>query len=277
MARTGTSFLAKILQSTLPGKPNLYVEPKSDSFFNDLSQWKSGSHIVKIIFEHWNNQSNARESWLAHPESLGVDHIFCLIRDPRDMALSRLLYFAFARKLYVGISKDQEREWVKILQQKEQNPASLSFLDLARKLGIIMGIDYYKDVVDRKYGFSAYSDFLKQNSEHFSLVRYEELVSGNFDALEQVLNCPVRIPMSMEELEYTKRSGGSNGWKQFFTLSDLAWFKERFGSEMEWWGYCDWELMPSNSLSSVHISNYVKLRFSEAEGDHPSQIENKHF
>lgn len=264
-ARSGTTFLLKLIENSLPGKTEVYIEPKDPGFFREVRFQAADHHLVKILFEHWNSTPDARLRLMQAPGEFGFEKAAFLVRDLRDIAISRLLYYGFARKLFFGVSPRQERQWLDLLKEKEQHPQRISYLSLAEKLGEVFKIPYVEESVVPGFGVPPYLKVLGTlRGEKAPIFSYEALVRGDLASLNAGLGLDTRKPKGMGSFSYTRREGVAGGWKSFFTPEDRDWFHDRFGSLLEEWGYRDWSLAPVEHLSSESLSGYVEKRFQEA-------------
>ena len=92
-AKTGTTVISKAIHQALPGA-RYHLEPKAASYFEEHGGG-GGSDIVKIIFEHWGGRPADRDALVDNRLAMRFDRRVFIVRDPRDEAISRLLYLAY--------------------------------------------------------------------------------------------------------------------------------------------------------------------------------------
>jgi hypothetical protein len=123
LAKTGTTIISKTIEKSISGDIEYHLEPKTIIFFEqEKFNYSKKSHVVKIIFEHWNLMPYMRSA-ICHNESLlKFDKIVCIERDIRDEIISRFMYkiLPFSKKNIV--TNEQIKIWTEWLKIKEINP-----------------------------------------------------------------------------------------------------------------------------------------------------------
>ena len=181
-------------------------------------------------------------------------HRFQITRDPRDSAVSVLLFSSthLARR-------QQERvdplaaEWIALLEKKEADPASVSVLQLYRKVFRILRRDIENVWAKR---FEEPIEIAAQIGAHH--VRLEDLWSGAATAVSEQLGLDVQLAEPPEQKQHVLRSGESS-WRRWFTPRDVKYFRPLMLPFMERFGYDDdWELDPAPVISAEESSAYVR-------------------
>src|SRR5438105_13573466 len=86
--RTGTTVIAKTIQHSLPGASFL-MEPKTEQ---SLLRARASSQVAKILHGQWRENLPGLSRILRNESPIQFDKIVKTIRDPRDQAISFLLY-----------------------------------------------------------------------------------------------------------------------------------------------------------------------------------------
>lgn len=176
------------------------------------------------------------------------DRRICLVRDPRDLMISGVLYAWYAPmpalEDYAG--------FIRLLQEKERDPGSVGFLDLA---AMTRKRDSYADAASTAPTIAA-----ELQHRGWLLFRYEEMVEGRFSALERYLGFPVRpaaeVPRSYRRVV---RSKGAGNWRHWLTPKDVELLRPRLAPALEALDYGnDWTLADPQILNPATGSDYVR-------------------
>jgi hypothetical protein len=251
-AKTGTTIVAKTIQANL-SRARLTMEPESPDELLRRELTDRGNSVTKVIFEHWNRFPSERNALVLN-ELINFDRIVCIIRDPRDELISRLIYYVFPWSENHPGNDQKIQSWIELVRQKEQDPSSLSMLDLASGMDSIFGGKFLTEL-NQLHDFSS---FLAQLPDNAFLLRYENFIRGNVEPLEKYLEFPLGKKASKRKFRYTKRTASLNNWKQFLLPEDVEYLKSNYGDLIERSGYTDWALDTPASLPSEHYSGYIK-------------------
>jgi hypothetical protein len=95
--------------------------------------------------------------------------------------------------------------------------------------------------------------------EQFHLLRYEDFVSGNIEALTGYLGFTVTSNVSVPEwIRRVGRTKSGGDWRNWFTGKDVEALRERCTPFLEFFGYPnDWELPRQRRIDPDHGSRYV--------------------
>jgi hypothetical protein len=258
MNKTGTTIVASVIQNSIAGA-RLYMEPGSVAFFEQKCAKVNVPHVVKILYEHWMQRPFLLTGIVRGETGFRPDKTVAIIRDPRDGLISGLMYWAYQHVLQ-GASREQVDQWVEILRDKEANPEKYSVTSL---------IDNFNRIFDVRRtpsgfldNFISYSTWIADNKDYFYILRYEDFVSGNTAELSAHLGIELsgsrEVDPRLQRVTRTKRSGG---WREMMLPEDVTYWKERYGSALEAYGYSDWEIHPEKS-DPAEGSEYV-LRIAE--------------
>lgn len=255
-AKTGTTAVAQAIQANLSGA-KLIMEPESpDDLVRQLQANRMNS-VTKVIYEHWNLLPESRDA-LIQNELIDFDKIIFTLRDPRDEILSRLIYFIFPWSLKHPRDNEKIQAWLALIKQKEQDPSSLSLIDLTSRCDEIFGGSFISEF----HFIDDYSNFIDQRPDGTHLLRYEDFILGDLVALEKYLEFRLEKKAVNRKYRYTMRTASHNNWKRFLLPEDVEFIRSNFGEQIERLGYTDWSLETPSSLPAEHYSGYIEKLLS---------------
>jgi len=262
--KMGTTVIAKTIQHSLPGSRFL-MEPKSEEA---LSGRDGQDHVVKILQGYWQENLPGLTRVLRNESTMRFDRIVKMIRDPRDQAISLLLYQFFGLARSGRASDKQLQELIEIVQAKERSPSSLSFTAFCAELNrLFEWSDFTSIWLMRESGRvanRAYWEYLHAEGGEGYLARYEEFVRGELRELESYLGLKLSPNRDVGEFSRTRRSASWGNWREFFTAEDVAVLRPVIGATIKEMGYPDWELKPVERLNPKHFSGYLVRLIEEA-------------
>jgi hypothetical protein len=181
-----------------------------------------------------------------------------LIRDPRDVVVSAVLYRIYnARE---PINPDELALYLQGVEQKQRDPASISLVELQTRLSPILRADIgaQDDRVRNSLEFGA------QHPDYF-VYKYEDLIAARFGALEQYLGFTVRFSGAVDaKHQRVARAKAAGGWRDWFTLTDVQHYRPLFQDFLIKYGYeSDWTLNPNPRISAAHSTLYVQRMLAE--------------
>ena len=239
LARSGSTLLYYILSDTLGGKATRYFEPTS----RDLINFNTNDLLVKMVPPAMNWEPDA--SFLAR-----FDHVAYLVRDPRDRMISSLLF---------GLHGGDERTVstrAEILRKKEQTPAAYPFVDLVQDLLPHLTVERIQDHLA-----SIHKNFLNHLSSCSSAIvlRFEDMIHSDFNALEEVLGAISRAQPIMETRHlHGSRIKIAGDWKNWLTAADQPVFEPVFAEWIERFDYDpDWTPSQHPAIRAEHASDFI--------------------
>ena len=251
-AKSGTTGLYQTVKKAMLSSGIEFLclfEPKGpkpwESYFSKCE--KDSSILTKIMLKKRFFESDAINAF---------DKRIMITRDPRDRLLSAFLFKALSRPIKV---KSYIPGFVKLLKEKEKNPAGISFIELVEKADQ-MGfgsLDFQKISEMLLYQNDAIS------SNNFFSLKYEAFVSHELEPLSEYLGMPIagNEPQS-DWLKHIERSRGYGEWRNWFTPRDVATLRPLLQPAMEKIGYNDdWELPETQVIESSTSSEYVISNF----------------
>ena len=187
-----------------------------------------------------------------------------LVRDPRDLLVSRLLYKV--RDMDLIFDETTFGTWLDALREKERNPGSMSVVELYELLESLSGEPSYHRVFGRVHRSALEKWELLAHWYH--LARYEPFVDGETSALSEYLEMPVSPDVEVDEKwRRVTRSKGYGDWKRWFLESDLRFVRSQAGDFFARFGYDeDWDLdaepVIERETCSAYVERIVELRRS---------------
>lgn len=265
-AKTGTTAVSKAIEQAVRAhygeECSYHLEPKDVRFFVCGDWDESRSRVVKIIYEHWNDRPRTRNALVFNELPMKFDKKICIVRDPRDEIISRMMYIAFPWVEKNGFDEKKISAWCCRLKEKEDNPHKITMQCLSENVKKLFGADL---LCELKQSTSNYSHFIAGLPKDAFVLRYEDFVVGDKSALENYIGLQVPDDFRLDGLERTRRSARAGNWKEFFLEDDLELFRKELGSEIEKLGYDDWKLCPKKKLDSAIYSEYVSRLATSVE------------
>jgi hypothetical protein len=234
------------------GQPGKHLDNYENAVYKHTYEERKGKSF-DLYKEHLQREHYDRKIWIA--------------RDPRDAAVSRMLYRW--HKLYwwhKGYIKKRKQYLVhlNLVLKKEQDPRSIPFHVICRYAGYGgWPINTEEVVNEERIRYQNMTDFVKTLGEDWYLFTYENMVGKNFDGLNKYLGFEVvdnaEVPKSTGKAKVVRKKAVGD-WRHWFTEEDVKLFKPAYLDYMELVGYdcADWALSPNPVIESVYSSEYMK-------------------
>ena len=260
--KSGTTALVFKVAGGLPdcqafsgGKPGKYLGDYENAVYKHTYHEGKGKSF-ELFRDHLEQEHYDRKIWIA--------------RDPRDVAVSRMLY-----RWQRGI-QGQEAQYQAHLQlvlQKEEDPRSVAFYEICRYIGYNgWPISTEEVLEEERTRYQQMCDFVLSLGEDWFLFTYEDMVSGNFDTLNAFLGFKVQgdaeVPKSTGKAKVVRKKS-TGDWRHWFTEEDTELFKSAYTPYMESMGYdCnDWALHPNPTIEPEYSSIYMQ-RLAQRKSPH---------
>ncbi|MEJ2165379.1 MAG: hypothetical protein P8X90_07615 [Desulfobacterales bacterium] len=252
--KTGTTVMVYKAAGGLPncyafsgGRPGKYVGDYENAIYKHTYEERKGKSF-EVFQEHLDKEHYDRKIWMA--------------RDPRDAAVSRMLYRW--HKGYVGHKKQYETH-LDLVLKKEKGPHSIPFFEICRYTGYGNWPRTSDQVVEEEsYRYQQMTKFVKSLGSDWFLFTFEDMVANKFDALNNYLGFEVQadatVPGSSGKAKVIRKKT-TGDWRHWFTEEDVELFKPAYRPYMELIGYdcSDWALDPKPVIepefSSVYMQN----------------------
>lgn len=253
--KTGTTGLYHSIKGALDPDEGFYLlfEPTRAEPFRALARYAPDRPILTKVMIH-----RAASCQL---DEVAFTHRILVVRDPRDVMVSRLLFRPLIRRAVRDAAVVDLQRFLGALRDKEADPASWSLRalhELADGLGL---------------GSSSFGSFVAtlddtvhadQRGVYFTS-RYEEFVDGKLGDLSAYLGRDVvnREAGRDSWLSHITRSKGWGDWRHWFTADDVAFFRPRFERYMDHFGYTDWSLASDPAIDPATSSGFIARKLEE--------------
>lgn len=250
--KSGTTALVYKVAGGLPncqafsgGRPGKYIGDYENAVYKHTYQERKGK-TFNLYEEHLQKENYDRKIWIA--------------RDPRDAAVSRMLY-----RWHRGYSgnKNQYNSHLELVQKKEQNPRSIPFHFICRYAGHNgWPITTEQVLEEEQIRYQNMVDFVKTLSEDWYIFTYENMVGKNFDGLNGYLGFQVEadgeVPKSTGKAKVVRKKAVGD-WRHWFTEEDVEIYKPVYRSYMKLIGYDleDWHLSQNPVIEPEYSSMYM--------------------
>jgi len=251
LGRSGTTALLFKIAGGLPGCRT----------FSGGTPGKIASHHANAVFKFTYNEDKGRslELFEKHVSEVPYDRKIWIARDPRDNAVSRLLF-----RWYRGSkkAKDQYRACLALVVKKEGHPESVPFHSLFRFTGRAVPPLVLEQLVEyerRIYGQMC--SFVKSLGKDWFVFKYEDMVDKKFEGLNGYLGFKVPEDMAVGKLtKKVARTKSKENWRHWFTQEDVELFRPVYTPYMDLIGYDsnDWQLSPRQVIEPEYASIYMK-------------------
>lgn len=225
-----------------------------------------GKHLgdyENAVYKHTYKERKGRtfEIYLEHANEVNYDRKIWVARDPRDIAISEMLYRW--HKGHRG-QKEQYQAHLKLVQQKEQEPASVPFHVICRYIGQKIWPMTTEEVIAREeFRYQRMLDFVKSLGNEWFVFRYEDMIEKNFDMLNEYLGFEIKddaeIPLTTKKSKVARKKAYGD-WRQWFTEEDVDLYKPVYTPYMNLIGYdCkDWALSTESTIDPEFSSLYIE-------------------
>lgn len=249
--KSGTTGLFYKVRNSLPGEVRTLFEPTAyHARAGDDAQWVLAKTIIGV---------QDGPDRIRYETFLGFDRKIYLVRDPRDLVISGLLFFV---QQVASIYGDDEKllSIMTLLRQKESDPSSVSVYELFRCIIESSNDHTFNQAVywlTRQYRWlTEFEDFLND----YCLMRYEDFVDGRVEDLENYMGLQLRGTSGVDPIhDHVPRTMGYNNWKNWFLKSDVDFFKPLFEAYIRQYNYSPrWDLNARPVIPPEHGSKYIE-------------------
>jgi len=251
--KTGTTVMVYKVSGGLPnchafsgGRPGKYTGEYENAVYKHTYEERKGKSF-EVFKEHLNKEHYDRKIWMA--------------RDPRDAAVSRMLYRW--HRGYHGCRQQFENH-LELVLKKEKDPPSVSFSEICRYTGHDTSPRTVTEVIEEeRRRYQQMIEFVKGLGSDWILFTFEDMVAQKFDALNKYLGFEIladaNVPSSSGRAKVIRKKG-TGDWRHWFTEEDMELFKPAFLPYMELIGYdCnDWKPDPNPVIEPEFSSVYLQ-------------------
>ena len=258
MGKSGTTALLYAVRAAMPADTQLLFEPRA------YVPVQAPNVAAKVLLHS--------KHPMEHAFYRQFDRVVLLVRDPRDVLISRALYRVFgATRLLADPARLDE--YFALLRAKEVDPRSVSMLRINTVFERLVGPTVHSDqgrqrMLDDAMAFhDAFPDCL--------VYRYETMVDGQFDALARYLSLEASAmrPDVPAEFGRVVRSRRAGNWRDWFCDEDVAHYRPLLSTYMRRYGYDDdWMLDPAPVIRPEECTGYVERLVRERRGGRPAHV-----
>lgn len=255
--KTGTTAMVYKVAGGLPncrafsgGHPGKYIGDYENAVYKHTYEERKGKSF-DLFRDHLKKEHYDRKIWMA--------------RDPRDAAVSRMLY-----RWHGGFKgkKKQYEAHLDLVLKKEKNPQSIAFYEICRHTGHDGWPRTPDQVVEEeRYRYEQMLKFVTDLGSDWFFLTFENMVEKNLKTLNDYLGFKVQadaeVPSSSGKAKVIRKKA-SGDWRHWFTEEDIKLFKPAFTPYMKFTGYdCEnWTLEPNPVIepeySSIYMQNLVR-------------------
>ena len=251
--KTGTTAMVYKVSGGLPnchafsgGRPGKYIGDYENAVYKHTYEERKGKSF-DLFRDHLKTEHYDRKIWMA--------------RDPRDAAVSRMLY-----RWHKGLEgkKKQYQAHLDLVLKKEQDPRSIPFFEICRYTG---HDDWPRTtaqvVAEEQHRYDQMLKFVKILENDWFFFTFENMVANSVKDLNEYLGFEVKadaeVPSSSGKAKVIRKKA-SGDWRHWFTEEDIELFKPAFTPYMEFIGYdCqNWPLEHSPVIEPEYSSNYMQ-------------------
>jgi len=230
----------------------------------------SGGDPVKCLSEYENavykvtynvRKGRAFDLFRDHLKEIHYDRKIWMARDPRDIAVSEMLYRW--HKGHKG-SKKQYQEHLATVQKKEMDPKSIPFHVVCRYSSHGDWPITTDEVIEKlRSRYQTTRDFVKSLGSEWFIFKYEDMIYKSLDALHEYLGFEIdddaQIPSTTKKKKVARKKAMGD-WRHWFTEEDVELFKPALLPYMELIGYdCnDWALESNPEIEPQFSSLYME-------------------
>lgn len=214
------------------------------------------SVVVKKLIDHLDSDEY---------EVVGTyDRRLLIVRDPRDVIVSRMLYRI--RDMDLPKKAVHLGHWLAIIRSKQERPRRISMLQMD---GFLRRTPGGKEILSYVvYSYERLQSIM-ESLPPVHIVRYEDFVEGHVASSEAYLGLTIDHAVRVDaDLSRVSRTHSSGDWRNWFTRSDIAWSNRELGRTLRAFGYPRrrWQ-PPTARITPEHSIWYVDRILREKFGD----------
>ena len=251
--KTGTTVMVYKVSGGLPnchafsgGRPGKHIGDYENAVYKHTYEERKGKSF-EVFQEHLSKEHYDRKIWMA--------------RDPRDAAVSRMLY-----RWHKGLQgkKEQYQAHLDLVLKKENDPQTVPFVEICRYTGHNGWPRTREQVVEEeRHRYQQMVKFVNELGSDWYRFTFEDMVAGKFEPLNDYLGFEVEadatVPSTSGNAKVIRKKS-TGDWRSWFTAEDAEIFKPAFTPYMEVIGYdCDdWAPDPDPIIEPEYSSLYMQ-------------------
>ena len=252
VGKSGTTALCYKVADGLPncqafsgGHPGKYLGNYENAVYKHTYEEHKGKGF-DVYKEHLAQESYDKKIWIA--------------RDPRDSAVSRMLYRW--HKGYQGRKKQFDAH-LKLVLKKEKDPRSVPFYEICRYAGSeTWPVSKQAIFEEERNRCEQMTEFLRELDDSWYVFHFEDMVNGKYDGLNAYLGFTVgkdtEVPESTGKAKVIRKKAYGD-WRHWFTEADVELYKPAYLPYLEAAGYDvnDWKLAEEPVIEPEYSSQYM--------------------
>lgn len=240
-AKSGTTAVYSLISSAM-GQPAGHFEDPIEA----IPPLPADS-VVKVILEH---ETEAAVKAFAR----GFDHRLALVRDPRDVIISSLMFFYRSRKGMLANDRFVE-DFIQIILKKQKKPLSVELKEIFSLIDGF-GLDFLEICLNH---IKNCADFINGLDDGWFVLRYEDLVSGNVEKLSRHIGLSLDDKIEVApEYSGVARTKAAGDWRNWFSPADVEWLRPKLDPLMVRLGYdLNWDLPDLPVITPEHSWSYL--------------------
>ncbi len=253
LGKSGTTALLYKLAAGLPGC----------EAFSGGRPGKYHGNYINAIYKHTYEERKGKgfELYREHLQQTHYDRRIWMARDPRDVAVSRMLY-----RWNRGCvnHRRQYRAHLDLVIRKEADPRAVPFCEICRYTGRHgWPVDVQAVVNEEAARYRRMHEFVSSLGKEWFRFSYEAMLDGDFNGLNDYLGFEVQgdreVPDSTGKAKVVRKKA-SGDWRHWFTAADVELFRPVYTPYMQLMGYDseDWELSPGPLIEPEYASVYMQ-------------------
>jgi hypothetical protein len=252
LGKSGTTALLQKVAAGLPdcvcfsgGPPGKYLDTYPNAVYKHIFKTGKPEYLLRYQ-KHMEDTPYDRRIWMA--------------RDPRDIAVSRMLYRW--HRGYRG-RKKQFDQHLEMVRKKEQNPQAIPFHAVCRYASFNEKPMSTEEVIEReRIRYERTWQFVSSLDANWHMYRFELMIEAEFSSLNEYLGFQVAQDAEVDRQSRKSkvvRRKGSGDWRNWFTEQDIELYRPIYEKYMNFVGYesNDWELNDSPTIQSQYSSQYM--------------------
>jgi hypothetical protein len=255
--KTGTTGLYTSIKAAVRERDGdrwyCLFEPATPAPFRGLRRFAPERPVLTKVMIHRLRRCEVRPATF--------EHRVLVVRDPRDVLVSRLLFRPLIRSSVRSTSPERLERFLTALRDKERDPASWSVLGLHRLADELeisrSGFETIGRSQQRIVGLD------RRGAFHVS--RYEDFVDGRLDGLADHLGLELARQDAADGswLGHIARAKGRGEWSDWLRPEDVDFFRPIFEPYMTHFGYGDgWDLAADPQIDPGTCSRYVERKLA---------------
>jgi hypothetical protein len=259
---TGKSGTTALVFRVAAGLPNCKA-------FSGGHPGKHGGGYANAVYKHTYEERKGKsfELYMQHLENERYDRKVWMARDPRDVAVSRMLYRW--HKGCAGRKKQYQAHLAKVID-KERDPRAVPLVDILRLTGHDDRWPVTREEVfaEEQTRYERMAEFVRQLGSDWYIFKYEEMIAGDYAGLNGYLGFTVQaeteVPESTGKAKVVRKKA-TGDWRHWFTEEDVALLKPAYLPYMQTIGYDveDWALEPAPRIEPQFSSMYMQKLVSQ--------------